>query len=60
VSGFRAASASFDEDDYINNTNANASELCGLLTEMALVRQSTIVLKVFSERTIHLEWYCFK
>jgi hypothetical protein len=36
--------ASFDEDDYINNTNANERNLQGLLTEMALVRQSTIAL----------------
>jgi predicted esterase len=40
--------ASFDEDDYINNTNANERNLQGLLTEMALVRQSTIAL-FFSE-----------
>jgi 23S rRNA C2498 (ribose-2'-O)-methylase RlmM len=42
--------ASFDEDDYINNTNANERNLQGLLTEMALVRQSTIaLLKVFQK-----------
>jgi hypothetical protein len=51
--------ASFDEDDYINNTNANERNLQGLLTEMALVRQSTIaLLKVF--RRTYLEWYCFQ
>jgi hypothetical protein len=44
--------ASFDEDDYINNTNANERNLQGLLTEMALVRQSTIaLLKVFRRTT---------
>jgi hypothetical protein len=43
--------ASFDEDDYIN-TNANERNLQGLLTEMALVRQSTIaLLKVFRRTT---------
>jgi hypothetical protein len=43
--------ASFDEDDYINNTNANERNL-HLLTEMALVRQSTIaLLKVFRRTT---------
>jgi uncharacterized damage-inducible protein DinB len=40
---------SFEEDDYVNNTSANERNLQGLLTEMALVRQSTIALfKSFS------------
>jgi uncharacterized damage-inducible protein DinB len=43
----------FDEDDYVNNTNANGRNLQELLTEMALVRQSTIALfKSFSEEQL--------
>jgi hypothetical protein len=51
--------ASFDEDDYINNT-ANERNLQGLLTEMALVRQSTIALLKVFQKDNYLEWYCFK
>jgi hypothetical protein len=48
--------ASFDEDDYINNTNANERNLQGLLTEMALVRQSTIALLKVFQKDNYLEW----
>ncbi|MEZ7497916.1 DinB family protein [Flavobacterium sp. Arc3] len=44
---------SFEENDYVDNTNANERNLQGLLTEMALVRQSTIALfKSFSEEQL--------
>jgi uncharacterized damage-inducible protein DinB len=43
----------FEEDDYVINTNANGRNLQELLTEMALVRQSTIALfKSFSEEQL--------
>jgi uncharacterized damage-inducible protein DinB len=43
----------FEENDYVDNTNANERNLQGLLTEMALVRQSTIALfKSFSEEQL--------
>jgi hypothetical protein len=47
--------ASFDEDDYINNTNANERNLQGLLTEMALVRQTIALFKSF-QKDNYLEW----
>ncbi len=34
----------FDENDYVDNTNANERNLQGLLTEMAVVRQATLSL----------------
>ncbi|AWG26956.1 DinB family protein [Flavobacterium kingsejongi] len=43
----------FDESSYAENTNANARHLKDMLTEMALVRQSTIALyKTFSEELL--------
>jgi hypothetical protein len=47
--------ASFDEDDYINNTNANERNLQGY-KEMALVRQSTIALLKVFQKDNYLEW----
>jgi uncharacterized damage-inducible protein DinB len=44
---------SFEENDYVDNTNANERNLQVLLTEMALVRQSTIALfKSFSDEQL--------
>ena len=34
----------FEENDYVDNTNANDRNLQGLLTEMAVVRQATLSL----------------
>ena len=34
----------FEENDYVDNTNANERSLQGLLTEMAVVRQATLSL----------------
>lgn len=43
----------FDENDYVVNTNANDRHLQSLLTEMAIVRQSTLSLfKSFSEEQL--------
>lgn len=43
----------FEENDYVNNTNANDRNLQGLLTEMAVVRQATLSLfKSFSEEQL--------
>jgi hypothetical protein len=45
----------YDENHYIDNTNANARNLQELLTEMAVVRQSTLSLfKSFSEEQLKL------
>ena len=44
----------FEENDYVDNTNANERNLQGLLTEMAVVRQSTLALfKSFSEEQLN-------
>ena len=43
----------FEENDYVDNTNANDRNLQGLLTEMAVVRQATLSLfKSFSEEQL--------
>ncbi|PWA04722.1 DinB family protein [Flavobacterium psychrotolerans] len=43
----------FDENSYVDNTNANARNLQNLLTELAAVRQSTLFLfKSFSEEQL--------
>ncbi|TDE05632.1 DinB family protein [Flavobacterium hiemivividum] len=43
----------FDENDYVDNTNANERGLQVLLTELAVVRQSTLALfKSFSEEQL--------
>jgi len=43
----------FEENDYVDNTNANERNLQGLLTELAVVRQSTLALfKSFSEEQL--------
>tara|TARA_R110000868_G_scaffold82057_2_gene231908 strand:- start:879 stop:1394 length:516 start_codon:yes stop_codon:yes gene_type:complete len=43
----------FEENDYVDNTNANERNLQGLLTEMAVVRQATLALfKSFSEEQL--------
>ncbi len=45
--------AGFEQNDYVENTNANNRGLQGLLTEMAIVRQSTLALfKSFSEEQL--------
>lgn len=44
---------SFDENDYVDNTNANQRSLQDLLTEMAVVRQATLSLfKSFSSEQL--------
>ena len=43
----------FEENDYVDNTNANERNLQGLLTEMAVVRQATLSLfKSFSKEQL--------
>ncbi|OYX83524.1 MAG: damage-inducible protein DinB [Flavobacteriales bacterium 32-34-25] len=43
----------FDENDYVANTNANSRHLQGLLTELSIVRQSTLALfKSFSDEQL--------
>ncbi|GGA73474.1 DNA damage-inducible protein DinB [Flavobacterium palustre] len=43
----------FDENDYVANTNANDRHLQSLLTELSIVRQSTLALfKSFSEEQL--------
>jgi len=43
----------FEENDYVDNANANARSIQDLLTEMAAVRQSTILLfKTFSDEQL--------
>ncbi|WP_367753175.1 DinB family protein [Flavobacterium sp. WC2430] len=43
----------FEENHYVDNTNANERNLQGLLTEMAVVRQATLSLfKSFSEEQL--------
>ncbi|WP_339920238.1 DinB family protein [uncultured Flavobacterium sp.] len=43
----------FEENDYVDNTKANERNLQGLLTELAVVRQSTLALfKSFSEEQL--------
>lgn len=43
----------FDENDYASNTNANERHLQSLLTELSIVRQSTLALfKSFSEEQL--------
>jgi hypothetical protein len=45
----------YDENHYVDHTNANARNLQGLLTEMAVVRQSSLSLfKSFSEEQLKL------
>lgn len=45
--------AGFEENDYVDHANANARHLQELLTEMAVVRQSTLSLfKSFSEEQL--------
>lgn len=45
----------FEENDYVENTNANARSIQELLTEMATVRQSTLLLfKSFTEEQLQL------
>ena len=45
----------FEENDYVANTNASERNLQGLLTEMAVVRQSTLSLfKSFSKEQLIL------
>lgn len=45
--------AGFDENDYVANTNANERNLQELLTEMAVVRQSTLSLfKSFTDKQL--------
>lgn len=45
----------FEENDYVENTNANARSIQELLTEMATVRQSTLLLfKSFTEKQLQL------
>ena len=49
----KTALAGFNEDDYVDNTNANERNLQGLLTEMAVVRQATLSLfKSFSQEQL--------
>ena len=43
----------FNENDYVDNTNANARSIQGLLTEFSALRQSTLLLfKSFSEEQL--------
>ncbi|HJS01486.1 MAG TPA: DinB family protein [Flavobacterium sp.] len=43
----------FDENDFVENTNANDRHLQSLLTELSIVRQSTLALfKSFSEEQL--------
>ncbi len=43
----------FDENDFVLNTNANDRHLQSLLTELSIVRQSTLALfKSFSEEQL--------
>jgi uncharacterized damage-inducible protein DinB len=43
----------FEENDYVDNTNANARSIQDLLTEFSAVRQSTLLLfKSFSEEQL--------
>jgi len=43
----------FDENNYVDNTNANSRSIQDLLTEMAVVRQSTLSLfKSFSQEQL--------
>jgi len=45
----------FEENDYVENTNANARSIQELLTEMAAVRQSTLLLfKSFTVEQLQL------
>ena len=45
--------AGFDENDYVENTNANSRSLQGLLTEFSAVRHSNLMLfKSFSEEQL--------
>lgn len=45
----------FEENDYVENTNANARSIQELLTEMATVRQSTLLLfKSFTAEQLQL------
>ena len=45
----------FEENDYVENTNANVRSIQELLTEMATVRQSTLLLfKSFTEEQLQL------
>lgn len=45
----------FEENDYVNNTDANSRTIQSLLTEMAAVRQSTLLLfKSFTEEQLQL------
>jgi len=49
----KTALPGYDENQYVDNTNANARSLQELLTEMAVVRQSTLSLfKSFSEEQL--------
>ena len=45
----------FEENSYVDNTNANARNIQGLLTEMATVRESTLLLfKSFTQEQLQL------
>jgi hypothetical protein len=45
----------FEENDYVENTNANSRSIQELLTEMAAVRHSTLLLfKSFTEEQLQL------
>lgn len=45
----KTALSGFDENEYVENTNANARDFKGLLQELKLVRQTTVMLfKSFS------------
>ena len=45
----------FEENDYVNNTDANSRTIQSLLTEMAAVRQSTLLLfKSFTEAQLQV------
>jgi uncharacterized damage-inducible protein DinB len=49
----KTALPGFDENNYVDNTNANQRSLQDLLTEMAVVRQATLSLfKSFSEEQL--------
>jgi uncharacterized damage-inducible protein DinB len=49
----KTALPGFEENDYVDNTNANKRSLQDLLTEMAVVRQATLSLfKSFSEEQL--------
>ena len=51
--GDQTALPGFDENDYVDNTNANGRHLQSLLTELSIVRQSTLALfKSFSDEQL--------